>query len=1369
MKKYLLIIPLFAANFFLFSQQTLFFDDFESYNDGDIVANFSALQGFGANGAGVAVNDPGNGAGGSDQYLLTPSGYNVTQFVTTVSPGETYKFALNGALTGSNANGIKFQIIQLHGAGNSDDEIRVDFTLASVGGGQQNVFKLIDTSYTAVATDTGNIVFRILKNWGPAYKIDNLNIICNSCIAPLPDLRIINVLVDSSQSSSCDLSSSAEISVDLDNNGNESIFGFDVNYSLNNSNPISETFSDTIAPGNNFSVSLSQMIDLGWDGSYNLVVYGNTANDTISFNDTVFLSLENFSSHNSYDFINDCDSITWIDGITYTSNTDIPQIAYNDFENYNDNDDISIGLDYSSYGNGSTINTSVDSGQGAYFSNGFAVMDSSGFGAVNWDINVVSGETYEFKTYMKPGNFNSASLSLRINKGGNDVVTANHPGGNEWEEVVINWTADTTGQVAFRLVKTYGIAYFDEIEINQTSLTPTQMIYTSVNGCDSIITLDLTINNGSSIVIPVIECDSFVWEGVTYDSTGTYTNIYTGLNGCDSSVTLDLTINSGYSIVIPVVECDSFIWDGVTYNSSGNYSNVYTDANGCDSLVTYNLTLTNSNVGTETIVACDSATWNGTTYTSSGNYSLVGLNNNAGCDSTVNLVLTISNSSSSLLTNSGCIAYPWNGQNYTNSGTYTYIGTNAVGCPQYDTLVLTITTTASSLTKTKCNSFSWYGSVYSQSGTYYSNSACVDTLFLTINSSDATSSSLTVCDTLTWIDGITYSASGTYNFITSNNVGCDSSVTLNLIVDSSKTNLKTIVACDSLNWNGTTYTSSGNYSYTTTGSNTCDSTVNLVLTINSSSFSNSSVTECGSYDWIVNGNTYNYTSSGVYSDSSTNAVGCPQYDTLALTINPEYNDTITLITCDIFAWGGVNYTTSGFYSYLYSSINNCDSLVTLDLNIYNSNSSIQTVTACDSITWIDGITYTSNTDIPQIAYNDFENYNDNDDISIGLDYSSYGNGSTINTSVDSGQGAYFSNGFAVMDSSGFGAVNWDINVVSGETYEFKTYMKPGNFNSASLSLRINKGGNDVVTANHPGGNEWEEVVINWTADTTGQVAFRLVKTYGIAYFDEIEINQTSLTPTQMIYTSVNGCDSIITLDLTINNGSSIVIPVIECDSFVWEGVTYDSTGTYTNIYTGLNGCDSSVTLDLTINNSSFIIDTLVGCDSLTWIDGITYTSSNNTATYALSTSNNCDSIIILNLNLLESTSAQISDTSNLGVSYDFNGTILDSNGIYVQILTNSVGCDSIITLDLTFISGIESQLENKIHIYPNPGKDQLTISSDVVIGKLFLRNLQGKIVKNTLVNKNKLKLDISDLNSGIYILEFNNGSIIWNKKIIITN
>ena len=85
MKKYLLIIPLIASNFLLFSQQTLFFDDFESYNSGDTVINFSNLQGWGPNGAGVAINDPGNGAGGSDQYFSSTDGYMVLQIIDSVS------------------------------------------------------------------------------------------------------------------------------------------------------------------------------------------------------------------------------------------------------------------------------------------------------------------------------------------------------------------------------------------------------------------------------------------------------------------------------------------------------------------------------------------------------------------------------------------------------------------------------------------------------------------------------------------------------------------------------------------------------------------------------------------------------------------------------------------------------------------------------------------------------------------------------------------------------------------------------------------------------------------------------------------------------------------------------------------------------------------------------------------------------------------------------------------------------------------------------------------------------------------------------------------------------------------------------------
>ena len=49
---------------------------------------------------------------------------------------------------------------------------------------------------------------------------------------------------------------------------------------------------------------------------------------------------------------------------------------------------------------------------------------------------------------------------------------------------------------------------------------------TNISGCDSVAVLDLTINNSSSSTITVSACDSFSWDGVSYTSTGFYTNIY---------------------------------------------------------------------------------------------------------------------------------------------------------------------------------------------------------------------------------------------------------------------------------------------------------------------------------------------------------------------------------------------------------------------------------------------------------------------------------------------------------------------------------------------------------------------------------------------------------------------------------------------------------------------------------------------------------------------------------------------------------------------------------------------------------------------------------------------------------------------------
>ena len=67
--------------------------------------------------------------------------------------------------------------------------------------------------------------------------------------------------------------------------------------------------------------------------------------------------------------------------------------------------------------------------------------------------------------------------------------------------------------------------------------------------------------------------------------------------------------------------------------------------------------------------------------------------------------------------------------------------------------------------------------------------------------------------------------------------------------------------------------------------------------------------------------------------------------------------------------------------------------------------------------------------------------------------------------------------------------------------------------------------------------------------------------------------------------TVHGCDSVVTLDLTINNTAYTIDSMIACDSLIWNGNVYDSSGIYVDTLQTTAGCDSIVTMDLTINNT----------------------------------------------------------------------------------------------------------------------------------------------------------------------------------------
>ncbi len=75
--------------------------------------------------------------------------------------------------------------------------------------------------------------------------------------------------------------------------------------------------------------------------------------------------------------------------------------------------------------------------------------------------------------------------------------------------------------------------------------------------------------------------------------------------GCDSIVTLNLVINNSYSSVESITSCSNYLWNGTTYSQSGTYYDSLQTASGCDSVETLNLIINNSSNNTLNISACD--------------------------------------------------------------------------------------------------------------------------------------------------------------------------------------------------------------------------------------------------------------------------------------------------------------------------------------------------------------------------------------------------------------------------------------------------------------------------------------------------------------------------------------------------------------------------------------------------------------------------------------------------------------------------------------------------------------------------------------------------------------------------------------------
>ena len=220
----------------------------------------------------------------------------------------------------------------------------------------------------------------------------------------------------------------------------------------------------------------------------------------------------------------------------------------------------------------------------------------------------------------------------------------------------------------------------------------------TVHGCDSVVVMALTVNDAYVANETVTLCPSelpYVWNDLTFTESGTQTLTLQTENGCDSVLTMTVTVNSGYAVTETTFICPNelpYEWNGVTFTAAGIQNVTLTAADGCDSVVTMVLNIYPTFMVTDSRTICPGELpyeWNGVTFTAAG-VQATSLQTINGCDSIVVMTLTVHDAITSeftIETSDSC--YHWNGQTYCSSGDYTQTFTAANGCDSVVTLHLT--------------------------------------------------------------------------------------------------------------------------------------------------------------------------------------------------------------------------------------------------------------------------------------------------------------------------------------------------------------------------------------------------------------------------------------------------------------------------------------------------------------------------------------------------------------------------------------------------------------------------------------------------------------------------------------------------------
>jgi hypothetical protein len=255
-----------------------------------------------------------------------------------------------------------------------------------------------------------------------------------------------------------------------------------------------------------------------------------------------------------------------------------------------------------------------------------------------------------------------------------------------------------------------------------------------------------------------------------------------------------------------------------------------------------------------------------------------------------------------------------------------------------------------------------------------------------------------------------------------------------------------------------------------------------------------------------------------------------------------------------------------------------------------------------------------------------------------------------------------------------------------------------------------------------------------------------MNTSGVCAYNLVTSSAFSISPLNKLRWD-NSCDFLFSNAITSNNWIHVV-------------VTFDNTNSEKKIYINglLSASNFTAQSSINLNSDNLFIGAHQPSNVANWswdgkLDDIGIWNR------VLTT---CEIQDLYNASLgsTNSFSNQI-ETAFDSYTWPLNNQTYSQSGTYTDTIPNTVGCDSIVTLNLTMnFTGINELNQSKLIISPNPTKDNFSITGLDKLGNVTavaLKDLNGKIVK--VLDPKATQFKITDLKSGVYFLTISAGEM----------